>query len=338
MGIQHTIKANIRDVVASTLSLSGLTKFSHFPSSSITILTFHRVLPAKLRAEYPLPGLVVTPEELHWVLSQVKNDFDIQTLSNAYKASLLANRRKPLLAITFDDGQWDNYEYALPVLEAQNIAATFYVPTAYIGKTKLLWHDEAGFTWQQLGKSREKIFADISPVPLPDEVFSSVEGFLRYLKKLNANERNEFISRFKQFDLEFPVWSRLMDWNEINQLHEQGHEIGSHSRTHSLLSQLSLDAQRQELCQSMLDIKNVIGVQPSSFCYPDGNYDDRTLMLLKDCQYETSVTTKWGINRVISDRLQLVRCDISSKHLCDNKGALSKSRFQFRLSRFHPEI
>ena len=199
MGIQRTIKANIRDVVASTLSLSGLTNFSHFPSSSLTILTFHRVLPAKLRAEYPLPGLVVTPEELQWVLSQVKNDFDIRTLSNAYEASLLENRQKPLLAITFDDGQRDNYEYALPVLKAQNVPATFYVPTAYIGESKLLWHDEAGFAWQQLSKSREQIFADISPVlSLPDEVFDSVEGFMRYLKKLKTNERIAFISRLRK--------------------------------------------------------------------------------------------------------------------------------------------
>lgn len=336
--MNKTVKAKIRDAVASTLSLSGLTSFSLLPASSLTILTFHRVLPAKLRANYPLKGLVVTPEELNWVLSIAIRYFDINTLSVAFRNTVNVEIQKPQLAITFDDGQWDNLEYAVPILKKLKIPATFYIPTAHIGGKNLLWHDEAAFAWQQFATRRHEIFSKITTESLPEQIFNCVSSFLQYLKSLNTNKRNGFIKQLKTFDIDFPEWARLMDWNEIKHIHEQHHEIGSHAQTHALLSQLSVEAQKQELKQSALDIENATGVAPRSLCYPDGNYNKDTLNLLDDCQYQTAVTTKWGINRTIPDPFQLLRCDISSDHLRDSEGVLSKPRFQFRLSKYHPKI
>ena len=41
--------------------------------------------------------------------------------------------QKAYVSITFDDGWLTQYNYALPILQAYNMKATFYIPTAYVG-------------------------------------------------------------------------------------------------------------------------------------------------------------------------------------------------------------
>lgn len=334
--MQQTIKAHVRDIVASLLSLSSASKFSRNSVSSISILTFHRVLPPQLRDRYPLPGIAITPDDLYWVLGVLKKYFDVQTVSNAVTAVSHHNRNKPLLAITFDDGQWDNLKYGLPVLSKLELPATFYIPTAYIGGEKLLWHDEAGFSWLQLKQRRKEILRDISPGPISEGCITSAQIFLAYLKGLTIQQRNEFVSKLKQIEPGFPAWARLMDWAEVTQLHQNGHEIGSHSRNHTLLSQLSPKVQRKEIVQSMQDIETAIGVTPDSFCYPDGNFNEQTLSILGESGYKTAVTTQWGANKDLSTPFELRRFDMNSNCLHDRKGRLSETRLQLRMSPFQP--
>src|SRR5437016_5510136 len=45
------------------------------------------------------------------------------------------------VAITFDDGYRDNYEYAFPILKKYRVGATIFVSTGAIETGELLWHD-----------------------------------------------------------------------------------------------------------------------------------------------------------------------------------------------------
>ena len=54
---------------------------------------------------------------------------------------------KPLVCVTFDDGYYDNYEIATPILEKNNLQATFYVTTDFITSNRSLWHDKAANIW-----------------------------------------------------------------------------------------------------------------------------------------------------------------------------------------------
>src|SRR5688572_24168562 len=110
-------KKALRDAAAGLFALSGLTAASRRHVDRLVIVTFHRVLPEDLRAQYPYPGLAVTPEELDWLLGELGRDYTLGTLAETHRRYASGERpRKPLLAITFDDGQLDNYEHARPVL------------------------------------------------------------------------------------------------------------------------------------------------------------------------------------------------------------------------------
>ena len=126
---------------------NGLSPQDH-NGNRLTILMFHRCLPEQYRKQYAYPGLVTTPEELDWLLTLLTPHFSIRTVSRSMVSFHAEPDTKPLLALTFDDGQWDNFNYAHPVLERHGVKATFYIPTDPIDHHRLIWHDLLAFGTQ----------------------------------------------------------------------------------------------------------------------------------------------------------------------------------------------
>lgn len=67
---------------------------------------------------------------------------------------------------------------------------------------------------------------------------------------------------------------RFMNWDQVRELHAAGMTIGSHSRTHPLLTN-PLVSLPDELERSRQDIQRELGVAPDLFAYPFGAWDMR---------------------------------------------------------------
>ncbi len=89
------------------------------------------------------------------------------------------------------------------------------------------------------------------------------------------------------------MWSvARMRWPELEMLIEAGWEIGAHTRTHLYLTTAPEgsegDAQvMRELVQGMVDIEINLGVTPHHFAYPNGLWDERVEVLVKQV-YKTA--------------------------------------------------
>ncbi|HVD60954.1 MAG TPA: polysaccharide deacetylase family protein [Gemmatimonadaceae bacterium] len=62
----------------------------------------------------------------------------------------------------------------------------------------------------------------------------------------------------------------LMDWSDIASVAEDGVSIGSHARTHRLLSSLSAADLREEIAESAADVQRETGIAPAALAYPYG--------------------------------------------------------------------
>jgi len=104
---------------------------------------------------------------------------------------------------------------------------------------------------------------------------------------------------------------RLMGWNEAATLVAQGMEIGSHSRTHPFLTNLSESEMEQEIRGSKEMIEDRLGRPVRSFSYPHGLHDARCRRLVASAGYSGAFSTRFGGNGVRTDPFQLHRSEIT---------------------------
>nr|MDQ6915717.1 polysaccharide deacetylase family protein [Actinomycetota bacterium] len=66
----------------------------------------------------------------------------------------------------------------------------------------------------------------------------------------------------------------VMDWDELAELRDAGWEVGSHTRTHPHLTELSDAELVAELGGSRDELAERLGAPPASIAYPYGDVDD----------------------------------------------------------------
>ena len=333
---QKRWKKQVLDILAKTAFATGI---SHpDKSSSAVIVTFHRILPEELKRLYPYPKLVVTPEELCWCMDYFNRHYRIMTVSDLIAAET-GIAAKPLLAVSFDDGQLDNYQFAAPSLEGSNTKATFYIPTHAIDSQRLLWHDILGFSLLA-AKSNKKLNGTISGIISELRInldFSNVETAVEQCKVLSADVRHKLINSLSSLqEIYIPEWANMMNWEQIKILAKDGHEIGSHSIMHNLLPQLSDAEIEKEIIDSKLLIEQKIGRSVLSFCYPNGNFDARCKKAVILAGYKNAVTTGRGAIKFKKTNVAVPRCNICIEHQLNAAGRLTYPLLAFRLSVLHP--
>src|SRR5688572_8104046 len=107
-----------------------------------------------------------------------------------------------------------------------------------------------------------------------------------------------------------------MNWNNIQILEEEGHEIGSHSMNHKRLSKLSEEEMKYEIIQSKRCLQeNGFNVTSFSFPYNDGDNNKNILKIIADNYY---------IARTASEPLMLFQCrsengENNNNNKCENQ-------------------
>jgi peptidoglycan/xylan/chitin deacetylase (PgdA/CDA1 family) len=84
-----------------------------------------------------------------------------------------------------------------------------------------------------------------------------------------------------------------MSWDDLGELAELGWEIGSHTRTHPLLTSLSDNALNEELRGSREECSERIGRPVTSVAYPYGDVDDRVVRHAQHAGYEGAAGLEW---------------------------------------------
>lgn len=339
------LKTGLREHLASFLFQIGLTEPKWRGRECLSVATFHRVLSDSDRIAYPFPGLVVTPDELDILLGYFTENFDCGSLEIQHARYQRGHRGRPLLALTFDDAQWDNYEYGRAILAKHNVAATFFVPVAAVQKKELLWHDRLGYAVAALLNDRPGGFARLNKILAAAGLSCSgprslIENLIEESKILAQEARLSLVDALLDASdgAHAPRFARLMTFDELAELAHEGHEIGSHSMTHCLMPECDDNMLEFEISQSRLALQASLARPIESFCYPNGNYDSRSVAAVAKAGYRRAVTTKWGRNGRRTDPYRLRRFDMDVTHARDSHGDVSRAIVAFRMSGLYPGL
>ena len=87
-----------------------------------------------------------------------ENDYTVISLSDA--VDILETDRDPenssprYVVLTFDDGYHDFLKHAWPVLAGYGFTVTMFVPTAFIGNSRMLFNGRESLTWSEVRELR----------------------------------------------------------------------------------------------------------------------------------------------------------------------------------------
>ncbi len=87
---------------------------------------------------------------------------------------------------------------------------------------------------------------------------------------------------------------RGMNWQQLRELADSGWEIGSHTRTHPRLTQLSDEGLASELRESREACQRALGTPCRSLAYPFGDFDSRVLTAAANAGYTAAASEDLG--------------------------------------------
>jgi peptidoglycan/xylan/chitin deacetylase (PgdA/CDA1 family) len=197
--------------------------------------------------------------------------------------------------VTFDDGYRDVYLNAFPILKRKGVPAAVFVVTDIVGTETPPLHDRiyaalamAFDRWDSPARtlSERLVRLDIAPGAARTVRLANPGVFATMRALFDALNQAEIEALTSSIESEFPDLSSSLDeakpltWEMLSEMSETGLTIGSHTKSHALLTAEESEHVREEVLQSRDALQNRLGIVPRHFAYPDGRFDVRTAKIV----------------------------------------------------------
>jgi peptidoglycan/xylan/chitin deacetylase (PgdA/CDA1 family) len=300
------IKPLIKQIATSGANVLGphrLSWMKHDPQ--LWVLMYHRILPRE-DIRYPLeePGMIVTPDTFSMHLRVLKQQFDVMDFAEWLRmrenGEALPRRA---CVITFDDGWYDNFEYALPIINAEATPVTLFAVVEKIGTDFQFWPNiiSALLASNAIDALQSQpVFARaLAQVTIPADT-ANREFMAAVIRALKQSSDADIFAALAALDwptrLTFAMPRGLMTWDEIRSMTQSGLvKIGSHTCNHK---RLNAQLPQRELEHEIIASKTLLQTQLKDtvdiFCFPNGDYNKAALDAVS-ATYRAAVTTQRGI-------------------------------------------
>lgn len=302
------------------------------------ILAYHRIAEVS-----PDPhGLCVSPErfaEHLEVLTARWTPTSLEAISGFPRGSLVT---PDAVALTFDDGYADNLIQAKPALEDHGVPGAFFTALDYLEHPREFWWDEIErgllespslpdtLELEIGGRAYRWELGDDVPSPRDEDEYWSWKIWNKSipsgrhrayldlhaaLRPLPPGEREavlqELRARCGQSGVPPREAYRPLTIGELKALdHGPLTEVGAHSSTHSVLANLSPDAQVREIEGSKQGLEAILRRRVRLFAYPFGgkrDYTGQTVRLVQEAGFDAACAGFPGRLTIRTDPYQLPR-------------------------------
>ncbi|MEE3169733.1 MAG: polysaccharide deacetylase family protein [Pseudomonadota bacterium] len=261
--------------------------------------------------------MIITPESLNQHLALLRNLGGTFVRLSDWLQKAEAGKPLPRLsvAVTFDDGWQDNYQYAYPILRKHQVPATIFLVSRRINTDWQFWPERVlNLLVNHADRLDEPALAWLR-AHCPDRRHAmnliEADSVIHRLKSLDDQTIETHLEETEQAlpGLTHPASDRsLLNDREILEMAESGlMEFGAHTQHHYRLNLLKDPSHLQrEIVESLRDVENK-GARPVAiFCYPNGDISARSETLVKQ-HFGAACTTLRGWNRTPASPYSLRR-------------------------------
>lgn len=294
------------------------------------ILMYHSV--NNRDCPYIYPDNIVSVENFERQIAYLSRKKNVICLSELMKhLGKGANLPHNAVVLTFDDGYYDFYSNAYPVLKRYGLPCTLFLATGFLYTGDIKWDDKLAYIINSAQSSsvnvrlngEEKTFCLASQKSRRDSIVELVGA----LQNLNNEERSSTLMEVeRQLNPSAPEFKRVMlTWNEAIELTSDGLvSFGCHSHSHTNLGKVNREMAEWEISKSKDELEDKLGKPCLLFCYPFGkknSFNQNVKRLLKLHGFLAAVTTIPGSVSMGSDLFELRRI-----------AAMDDSSYRFRCS------
>lgn len=272
------------------------------------VLGYHRVVESfDASAKGVLPGMIITRRMLEHQLDWVGRRFRFLSLDElGRKLEARESLHPPVAAVTFDDGYADVYEHALPLLRRKGIPAAVFVVTDVVESGRLQLYDRLHVLLSRVFSRSRSASADVTALladldlPLPESVvreglpadpFATLRVLLATLPRAGLIRVARALESLTSIDESAFPDLRPMSWDMLREMRREGTTIGSHTRSHAVLTREEPSAAHEEAAASRRDLERQLGIAVEHFAYPDGGFDDVAVAAVAGAGYRFAYTT-----------------------------------------------
>lgn len=272
------------------------------------VIGYHRVVEDfRAAAARSIPPMLTSARTFERQLDWIGSRFDFVTLGDMAAWAEGAGRfDRPVAAITFDDGYADVYQHAFPILRRKGIPAAVFVVTDRIGTSSLQIYDElylllsgAFSCWREPRRYLIGLLLDLDvPVPTLKRVDGAASDPLRATWVLVENLPQAKLAQVVEAlrtEIEIPgnvkEELRPMSWEMLREMSQADMTIGSHTRTHSILTRETWKKVVDETQGSRQELERRLGAAVEHFAYPSGIFNDGVVNAVAQAGYRCAYTS-----------------------------------------------
>lgn len=220
--------------------------------------------------------------------------------------------------ITVDDGYGDFADIAFPILQRHNLRATLFVSTRYTDGDFWLWPDKVEFALFNSPRADVEIEGRHFSLNGVAERWQSFDRLCEWFTSIADEAKHSHIaSLLDNLEVDLPTVPTVeyapVGWDRLKELSKRGIEIGAHTQTHPVLSQLPARALEDEISGSKSIIESHLGCRVSTFCYPNGQPEDineDAKAAVRRAGYSCAVSAYFA-HDVLADRYEIKRYSAS---------------------------
>jgi peptidoglycan/xylan/chitin deacetylase (PgdA/CDA1 family) len=298
------------------------------------ILLYHRV--AEVSSDPQL--LCVSPKHFAEHLEVLRRNYHPLSLRSLRRRLALNLWPPRSVVITFDDGYADNLHNALPLLEAADVPATVFVVAGQLDSRREFWWDDLerillstpvlpdqlnltvdglSYVWNlkspnsdDCSDQRWHVLMEAEPTPR-QAAYRELAALLRGMESQARERQLEQLAAWAGLAVEGRPAYRALTSDEVKALAQDGLvEVGAHTMTHPVLSNLPGEAQQAEIVSSKRRLEELLGQPVTSFSYPYGtqsDYTTDTVRLVREAGFDCACSNFPGLVTFASDPYQLPR-------------------------------